>query len=133
MSNVNDSTTITAGTGNPPLPGIGQDPSCTEFTTGAAGSAPAATNKRFNQFIHPTPLSRVILNGVGTSFALTLPAPSSDGEECEVMFATAVSVAFSCVLSAPAVAVKGVPATQAANTGIAFFYHAADATWYRKY
>jgi hypothetical protein len=133
MPNANDATTITSGTGNPPLPGLSQDPSCVEFTTGAAGTAPAATNRRFNQFNHPPPVSRVILNGVGTTFALTLPSPGSDGEECEVMFVTAVSTAFSCSVTAPATTVKGVPSTQGANTGIAFFYHAADATWYRKY
>lgn len=133
MSNLNDATNITTGTGNPPPAGIGQDPSCTEFTTGASGIAPPATSRRFNQFVHPTPLSRVILNGVGVTYALTLPPPSSDGEECEILFVTAISTAFSCVASAPATTIKGVPATASANTGIAFYYHAADLTWYRKY
>ena len=124
MSNINDSASLSG-----PAPvGMAQDPSCLEFTSGAAGGAPSAVASGLGPV-----RSVVILNGVGTTFALTLPAPLVDGQECHVMFVTAVSVAFSCVIAAPAAAVKGVPSTQAAGTGICFYYHAQDATWYRKW
>lgn len=75
----------------------------------------------------------VILDGVATTFALTLRAPRGDGDIIYVQAATAVSVAFSTVATAPATTIKTTPSTLAAGVGVAWIYHAATTTWYRLY
>jgi hypothetical protein len=117
MPTINDAQNISG-----PLPiGVpGSDPTQVEFTSGAAGSVPPG-------------VSNVILNGVGLTFALTFPAPTVDGQVLRVLFATAVSTAFSAVVTVPAATIKTVPSTQSAGTGISWIYRAADATWYRRY
>lgn len=75
----------------------------------------------------------VILDGVGTTFALTFPAPLGDKEVLRVMAGSAVSVAFSAVVTAPATVIKTVPSTMAAGTGVAWEYNASNTTWYRQY
>src|SRR5271170_5739847 len=75
----------------------------------------------------------VILDGAATTFALTLPAPTFDGQELTVSAATAISVSFSSVVTAPATVIKTTPATIAAGVGIAWKYRASNTTWYRLY
>lgn len=75
----------------------------------------------------------VILNGVNTTFALTLRAPTGDGDVIRVNAAAAVSVAFSTVATAPATTIKTTPSTLAAGVGIAWVYNSGDTTWYRIY
>jgi hypothetical protein len=75
----------------------------------------------------------VILNGVNTTFALTLRAPTGEGDVIRVNAAAAVSVAFSTVATAPATTIKTTPSTLAAGVGIAWVYNSADTTWYRLY
>jgi archaellum component FlaF (FlaF/FlaG flagellin family) len=74
----------------------------------------------------------VILDGVATTFALTFPAPQGDKQVLRVMAATAVSVAFSTVVTAPATVIKTPPATLVAGTGLAWEYNASNTTWYRQ-
>ena len=93
MGNINDTTNLTG-----PAPQvIGNDAACIVFTSGAAGVAPKSLPSNAGPF-----KSIVILNGVGTTFALTLPSPQQDGEECQVLFVTEISGAFSCIAKAPA-------------------------------
>lgn len=78
-------------------------------------------------------IDTVILNGVNTTFALTFPAPRADGQELRVNAATAVSVAFSSVATAPATTINTTPSTLAAGVGVAWKYRSSDTTWYRLY
>lgn len=74
-----------------------------------------------------------ILNGVNTTFALTFPLPLGEGQKLMVNAATAVSVAFTTVATAPATTINTTPSTLAAGVGVAWVYHVADTTWYRLY
>jgi hypothetical protein len=74
----------------------------------------------------------VILDGVSTTFALTFPAPQGDKQVLKVLAATAISAAFSAVVTAPATAIKTVPATLPIG-GIAWEDNASNNTWYRLY
>lgn len=78
-------------------------------------------------------IENVILNGVNTTFALTFPAPRADGQILRVNAATAVSVAFSTVATAPATTINTTPSTLAAGVGVAWVYRSSDTTWYRLY
>jgi hypothetical protein len=88
------------------------------FTTGAAGTM-SSGQKYAN------------LNGVGATFALTLPAPQKDGDKIYIGAVTAVGTAFSVVPTSPATTSSGVPTTLSAGQYIALFYSAANTTWYR--
>lgn len=77
--------------------------------------------------------ANVILDGVATTFALTFPAPAYDGQTLAVSAGSAVSVAFSAVVTAPATVIKTVPSTLAAGVGIAWKYNISNTTWYRLY
>jgi hypothetical protein len=75
----------------------------------------------------------VVMDGVATTFALTLRAPRGDGDVISVQAATAVSVAFSTVATAPATVIKTTPSTLAAGVGVAWIYNSSNTTWYRLY
>jgi hypothetical protein len=90
------------------------------FTSGASGTVSSGVDT-------------VILNGVNTTFALTLPAPLGEGQILHVNAAAAVSVAFTTAATAPATTIKTTPSTLAAGVGCAWVYHVADTTWYRLY
>jgi hypothetical protein len=77
--------------------------------------------------------SRVVLDGVATTFALTFPTAFADGQLVRVLFNTAISVAFSVVGSGDGSTINNVPATGVAGQGIAWVYYAATTTWYRLY
>lgn len=78
-------------------------------------------------------VQNVYLNGVNTTFTLTLPAPIGDGQELYINATTAVSVALTLTPTAPATTVKNAPATLAAGVGIGYQYNSSDTTWYRIY
>jgi hypothetical protein len=92
------------------------------FTTGASGTATAGVSAL-----------TVILDGVGTTFALTFPTAFTDTQVIRVLSSTAVSVAFSVTGSGDGSTVKTVPATTAAGSGVAWQYRLANTTWYRLY
>lgn len=75
----------------------------------------------------------VILDGVNTTFALTLRAPNGDGDIISVQACTAVSVAFSAPITTPATVIKTVPSTLAAGVGVSWVYNVSNTTWYRLY
>jgi hypothetical protein len=88
------------------------------FSTGGSGTASAGVRN-------------VVLNGVNTTFALTFPAPVFDGQELHVNAATAVSVSFTTVATAPATTINTTPSTLAAGVGAAWIYDLASTTWFR--
>lgn len=90
------------------------------FTSGASGTVNAG-------------VTDVILDGVGTTFALTFPVALFDKQQIYIMFATAISTAFSITGSGDGSTVKAPPATPAAGSGCGYQYNAANTTWYRLY
>jgi hypothetical protein len=74
-------------------------------------------------------VATIILDGVGTTFALTFPAPTMDGQKFVVKAATAIT-AFSAVATAPATSIKNVPSSLAAGAAITWQYRAANNSWY---
>jgi hypothetical protein len=78
-------------------------------------------------------VDNVILDGVNATFALTLRAPTGDGDILRVQAAAAIGTAFSTVATAPATTIKTTPSTLAAGVGVAWIYHSATTTWYRLY
>lgn len=77
--------------------------------------------------------AQVVLDGVSTTFAVTFPVAFADQQIVEVLFNTAISVAFSVTGSGDGSTVNNVPATASAGMGIAWQYMAAITTWYRLY
>ena len=91
------------------------------FTSGASGTVSAG-------------VSYVFLNGVNTTFTLTLPAPV-DGDVLYINASTAVSVSLTLTATSPATAFlpASPPSTLAAGVGVGYVYDSAATKWYRLY
>ena len=76
-------------------------------------------------------VQNVYLNGAATTFTLTFPVPTGDGQELFINATQAISVGLTLTVTAPGTAIKNAPATLAAGVGIGFQYNLSDTTWYR--
>ncbi len=90
-----------------------------KFTSGASGTVSSG-------------VSYVFLDGVNTTFTLTLPAPI-DGDVLYINAITTVSVSLTLTPTSPATAFNPAspPSTLAAGVGIGYVYDATATKWYR--
>jgi hypothetical protein len=79
-------------------------------------------------------VSYVFLNGVNTTYTLTLPVPI-DGDVLYINAITAVSVSLTLTATSPATAFlpASPPSTLAAGVGLAYVYDSASTKWMRLY
>ncbi len=79
-------------------------------------------------------VSYVFLDGVNTTFTLTLPVPV-DGDLLYINALTAVSVSLTLTVTSPATAFNPAspPSTLAAGVGLGYVYDAAATKWKRLY
>ena len=75
----------------------------------------------------------VYLNGAATTFTLTFPVPTGDGQKLFINATQAISVGLTLTVTAPGTTIKNAPGTLAAGVGIGFQYNLSDTTWYRMF